>query len=379
MTDTHLRRVRVTPNALLKGFDMKMKPHGLLPSLSFCVMITLLLGNTDRRSTAQEGKGRAVKHSSGRMLPPMPEIREAVMFNTKEADAILAAMQVFPVDNPWNEDISQRPLLKNSKEMVATVGNEGKLAFNLDMGFILVPPNQKKVDVKIARNQGEAYAGESDPGPFPVPDNMPVEDWVPGGNKKLEDVQRNGRGDRHAIVVDPVNGKLHEFYHILKTDQGWTASQTSVFDLKSNKLRPAGWTSTDAAGLPVFPAIVRFDEVERGMVEHAMRFTVRNSRNAYVYPATHKASNKANPDFPRMGERFRLRQDFDIKGFSPHVQAILKGLKKYGMIMADNGGNWRISVAPDPRIKGLAELGKVKGADFEVVEPTGPNERPSAK
>lgn len=358
---------------------MKRNPRYLLAVFPFCMTVALLLGDGDQRSAAQGSKAVAGKHSSGRVLPPMPEIKEPVMFNTKEADAILAAMQVFPVDNAWNEDISQRPLLKNSKEMVATVGKEGKLAVNLDMGFILVPPNQKKVDVKIAKNQGEGYAGESDPGPFPAPDNMPVEDWVPGGNKKLEDVQRSGRGDRHAIVVDPVNAKLYEFYHILKTDQGWTASQTSAFDLKSNKLRPAGWTSTDAAGLPVFPAVVRFDEVERGMVEHALRFTVRNSRNAYVYPATHKASNKTNPDFPRMGERFRLRQDFDITGFSPHVQAILKGLKKYGMIMADNGGNWRISVAPDTRIKGLSELVKVKGADFEVVEPTGPNEGPRAR
>jgi hypothetical protein len=358
---------------------MKMKPHYLLASFTLCVTVALLLGNDDQRSAARDSKDAPVKHSSGRVLPPMPEIKEPVMFNTKEADAILAAMQVFPVDNPWNEDISQRPLLKNSKEMVATVGNDGKLAVNLDMGFIIVPPNQKKVDVKIAKNQGEAYGDESDKGPFPVPDNMPVEDWVPGGNKKLEDVQRNGKGDRHAIVVDPINGKLYEFYHILKTDDGWTASQTSVFDLKSNKLRPDGWTSTDAAGLPIFPAAVRFDEVERGMVEHALRFTVDNSRNAYVYPATHKASNKANPDFPRMGERFRLRQDFDITGFSPHVQAILKGLKRYGMIMADNGGNWRISVAPDTRIKGLSELGKVKGSDFEVVAPTGPNEGPRGK
>jgi hypothetical protein len=311
--------------------------------------------------------------------PAMPEIKAPVMFNTREADAILAALQVFPPTNAWNEDVSARPLLKNSKEMVATVGTAGKLAVNYDMGFILVPPTQKKVEVKIARNQGEGYPEESDRGPFPVPDNLPVEDWFPDGKVKLEDVQRSTkRGDRHAIVVDPVNGKLYEFYHILKTDAGWTASQTSVFDLRSNKLRPAGWTSTDAAGLPVFAGVVRHDELERGTVEHAVRFTVRNTRNAYVYPATHRASRKTDPNFPRMGERFRLRKDFDVSGFSPHAQAVLKGLKKYGMIVADNGGNWRISVAPDSRIKGLAELGKVKGSDFEVIEPTGPNEGPRA-
>ena len=129
----------------------------------------------------------------------------------------------------------------------------------------------------------------------------------------------------------------------------------------------------------MFPALPRFDECERGMVEHAMRFTVKNTRRAYVYPATHYASRKTDPDLPRMGERFRLRADFDVSGFSPHTQAVLKGLKKYGMIVADNGGNWRISVAPDKRIKGLEELRRVKGSDFEVVQPTGPNEGPRKK
>src|SRR5262249_4458233 len=160
-----------------KGDDMKMKPRYLLVFFTFCATVALLLGNDDQRSAAQGSKADPVKHSSGRVLPPMPEIKEPVMFNTKEADAILAALQGFPVEHPWNEDISQRPLLKNSKEMVATVGNDGKLAVNLDMGFIIVPPNQKKVDVKLARNQGESYASESDKGPFPAPDNMPVEDW----------------------------------------------------------------------------------------------------------------------------------------------------------------------------------------------------------
>jgi hypothetical protein len=148
--------------------------------------------------------------------------------------------------------------------------------------------------------------------------------------------------------------------------------------MKSNRLRPDGWTSADAAGLPIFPAVIRFDEVERGMVEHAMRFTVRNSRRAYVYPATHFASKKTDPNLPRMGERFRLRADFDVSGFSLHTQAILKGLKKYWMFVADNGGDWRLSVAPDKRIKGLEELRRVKGKDFEVIQPTGPNEGPRA-
>jgi hypothetical protein len=185
----------------------------------------------------------------------------------------------------------------------------------------------------------------------------------------LETIQRVGNGDRHMLVIDPVNMTLFEFYQARMTAAGWTAAQASVFDLKSNKLRPDRWTSTDAAGLPIFPSVIRFDEVEKGMVEHAMRFTIRNSRRAYVYPATHYASSKTDPNLPRMGERFRLKRDFEVSGFSPHTRAVLKGLKKYGMFVADNGGDWRISVAPDSRIQGLDELRRVKGKDFEVVEP----------
>lgn len=312
--------------------------------------------------------------ATGAERPPMPAITKPVMFNTPEADKILAALQVFPADNPWNEDISKLPVHPVSEKMIAGIGADKKLAFNLDMGFVIVPPDQKKVPVKLV-----SYADESDPGPYPIPDEAPIEDW-PLNNRKLEEHQRaNEQGDRHVLVVDPVNRMLYEFYQGRKTDAGWQAACEATFDLKSNKLRPAGWTSSDAAGLPIFPAVIRFDECERGMVEHAMRFTVRRSRRAYVYPATHFASRLTDETLPRMGERFRLRQDFDIAGFSPHVQAILKGLKKYGMYMADNGGDWRLSVAPDSRIKGLNELGRVKGSDFEVVQTTGPGEGPRKK
>jgi hypothetical protein len=319
------------------------------------------------------GGEEPVRLSSGRALPPLPEIKQPVLFNTPDADRILSALQVFPPDNPWNEDISRLPVHTNSKNIVTSVGVDKPLLYNLDMGFVLVPPNQPRVPVKLV-----TYPNESDPGPYPVPDNAPIEDWpVSGGT--LDNIQRNGRGDRHMIVVDPVNRMLYEFYQGKRVANGWQAAQASIFDLKSNKLRPDGWTSTDAAGLPIFPSVVRYDEVQRGMVEHAMRFTVRNTRRAYVYPATHHASRKTDENLPRMGERFRLRQDFDISGFSPHVQAILKGLKKYGMFMADNGGDWRMSIAPDKRIQGLDELRRVKGRDFEVVQTTGPNEGPRAK
>jgi hypothetical protein len=169
-------------------------------------------------------------------------------------------------------------------------------------------------------------------------------------------------------MLDRYNWKLYELFSSFPLEGGkkWKAGSGAIFDLKSNKLRPAGWTSADAAGLPIFPAVIRFDECEHGVVEHAMRFTVRRTRKAYVYPATHHASRLTDETLPRMGERFRLRQDFDVSGFSPHVQAILKGLKKYGMFVADNGGDWRLSVAPDSRLRGLDELRRLRGSAEEM-------------
>ncbi|MEI7928572.1 MAG: hypothetical protein WCH40_08480 [Verrucomicrobiales bacterium] len=286
----------------------------------------------------------------------------ALMFNTVEADRILSKLQVFPADNPWNTDISKWPTLPNSRQMIDAIGARKPLAFNLDMGFVIAPAAQKKVPVRLLQ-----YPDESDPGPFPIPENAPIECWPMDGRALEVAQQAKENGDRHVIVVDPAARRLYELYQARKTNDGWDCSCAAVFDLSSNKLRPEGWTSSDAAGLPIFPAVVRFDEVERGLVRHAMRFTVRNSRRAYVHPATHFASAKTDPNLPRMGERFRLRADFDLSGFSPHVVAILRGLQTYGMFVADNGGDWRISIAPDQRIKGLDELRRITGADFEVV------------
>jgi len=305
----------------------------------------------------------------------MPEITRPVVFHTPEADAILTALEVFPPDNPWNLVVEDWPLHPSSKNIIASIGADKPFRYNPDMAFILVPPGQKRVDVKIV-----GYAGESDPGPYPVPDSVPIEGWPIYHQRHgkvegltLEDVQRDRLkqgGDRHAIVVDPVNRMLYEFYVMRRTDAGWQAQQASIFDLKTNKLRPRGWTSADAAGLPIFPAVVRYDELKHGIVEHAMRVTIRKTRRAFVAPATHFASRHEDRNFPRMGERIRLRRDFKVSGFSPEVQAILKGLKKYGMFVADNGIEWAISVAPDPRIPNLhAELRKIRGADFEVVLP----------
>jgi hypothetical protein len=293
-------------------------------------------------------------------------ITQPVLFGTRESDKILASLQVFPPSNPWNQDVSRWPLHPNSHGIIASIGVGKPLHHNSDMNWGFVPPNQRRVPIKIV-----AYPQESDKGPFPIPDNLPIENWPVGYKADLDGVQRDvlHRGDdRHAIIIDPSRGLLVEFYQALKTPAGWQCAQASVFDLKSNKLRPDGWTSADAAGLPIFPGTVRFDELQRGMVEHAIRVTVQRSRKAYVYPATHQAGHSNDPNLPRMGERIRLRKDFPIQGFPPYVQAVLKGLKKHGMLVADNGMDWFISVAPDPRIPQMnAAFAKVTGADFEVV------------
>jgi hypothetical protein len=320
-------------------------------------------------ATAIAGLGWA----GARERPPLPAITQPVTFGTPEADRILEALQVFPPDNPWNQDVSRMPVHPDSARIVASIGSDKPLGYNLDMGFILVPPDQKRVPVKLLD-----YPAESDPGPYPVPDNAPIENWPLGVNEDkgalpkpgqtLEDLQRNGTGDRHVIVVDPVSGKLYEFWQSRRTDAGWQASNEATFDLKTGALRPERWTSSDAAGLPIFPAVVRYDECERGKVEHAMRFTVRRSRRGYVLPATHWASRSSERSLPRMGERFRLRAGFDTSGFPKHARAILEGLKTYGMLVADNGSDWLMSISPDRRLQGLETLRQVKGSDFEVVE-----------
>jgi hypothetical protein len=343
------------------------------PFLSLVLLIACAVG------CAQEPKKPEVPAGPDRVErlrnAKLPKIDRPISFDTPEADAILAALEVFPEDNPWNTPVADWPLHPKSKEIVATIGNDKPLRYNTDMGFVLVPPNQKKIDVKLV-----SYPDESDKGPYPLPDSVPIEGWPVSYQRDpklkgttLDDVQRdklNENGDRHGIVVDPTSRMLYEFYQLKKTDAGWQAACAAKFDLKSNKLRPDGWTSADAAGLPIFPAVIRYDELKRGKVEHAMRVTVRRTRRAYVYPATHFASRLTDENLPRMGERIRLKKDFDTSRFTPEVKTILEGLKKYGMLVADNGIEWAISCAPDPRIPVLhAELRKVKGSDFEVVVP----------
>ena len=271
--------------------------------------------------------------------------------------------QVFPADNPWNTDISDAPVDPNSDALIASIGLDtglhpdfGTVWQHAPIGipYCVVPGTQKLVKIKY-----RAYGDESDPGPFPIPRNAPIE----GGKKS--------KGDRHVLVIDRDNWILYELSNARRHGRRWTADSGAVFDLNSNELRPAGWTSADAAGLPIVPGLVRYDEVvEQGLIAHALRFTVSRTRRAYVSPARHWASSSTDTNLPPMGMRVRLKAGFDISPFPAHVQVILTALKTYGMFVADNGSNWYISGAPDPRWDDdeLHTLGQVKGSDFEVVQ-----------
>jgi hypothetical protein len=220
--------------------------------------------------------------------------------------------------------------------------------------YEVVPGGHPKASVSFL------YAAESDPGPYPISLNPPVE----GGPLAT--------GDRHILIIDRDNWVLYELFDAHQEPDGrWRAGSGAVFDLNSNALRPAGWTSADAAGLPIFPGLVRYDEVvEQGAIHHALRFTVRRTRRAYVSPARHFASRLTDPNLPPMGMRVRLKADFDVAGFPPSVQVILTALKTYGMFVADNGSDWYVSGAPDPRWNDeeLAAIRRVPGRAFEVVE-----------
>ena len=277
-------------------------------------------------------------------------------------NASLQGLRPFPDDNAWNTDVSSLPVDPNSQAIIASIGE--LVGLHPDFGttyngapngipYVVVDGSQPKVAITF-----NEYGDESDPGPYPVPLDAPIE----GGSQ--------GTGDRHVLVIDRDAWKLYELYHAIPNTTGWSAGSGAVYDLTSNALRPLYWTSADAAGLPIFPGLVRYDEVvELGEIRHALRFTVSRSRRAFVPPARHFASSSTASNLPPMGMRVRLKQGFDESRFSPEVQVILRALKKYGMIVADNGSNWFISGAPDPRWNDdrLRELGQVKGQDFEVI------------
>jgi len=274
---------------------------------------------------------------------------------------------VFPADNAWNRDISADSVDPHSDSLIARCGGAAA-SLHPDFGtiyqgapwgipFITVRASQARVPVTFT------YADESDPGPYPIPASAPIE----GGPA--------ASGDRHVLVVDVDNWKLYELFdaHPVGGGASWTAGSGAIFDLASNALRPDGWTSADAAGLPIFPGLVRYDEAAAGRIAHALRFTCPVTRRAYVPPARHFASSQTDSFLPPMGMRVRLKAGVDVSGFPADVQVILTALKTYGMMVADNGGAFFVTGAPDARWNDadIDTMKRLHATDFEVVKMTG--------
>jgi hypothetical protein len=286
----------------------------------------------------------------------------AAAAGAQEADSVppsAGGCDVFPADNIWNTPVDTLPVAANSAAYVTSIG--GSTGMHPDFGaglwdggpigipFVTVPGNQAKVRIDFV-----AYGDESDPGPYPIPVLAPIE----------------GGGDRHVLAVDRDHCKLYELYGAWSKLSHWEADSGAVFDLTSNALRPDGWTSADAAGLPIFPGLVRYDEIAAGHIDHALRFTLSRTQRAYLHPATHYASSNTDPNVPPMGLRLRLMASFDVSGYHGQARVVLNALKKYGMMVADNGSNWFISGAADSRFDDtdLNQLKSVPGSAFEVVD-----------
>ncbi len=277
-----------------------------------------------------------------------------------------AGCPALPLSNVWNSPVNTLPVDSNSATYINTIGASiglhpdfGSGTYNggpIGIPFTTVPGNQPKVPITFE------YDEDSDPGPYPIPPNPPIE----GGS--------GSSGDRHVLIVDRDNCILYEIFSAYPQAGGsWTAGSGAKFDLRSNALRPATFTSADAAGLPILPGLVRYDEIAAGQINHAIRFTAPSTRRAFIWPARHYASTLTGTQYPPMGQRFRLRSSFNIANFAPQVRVILTALQKYGMILADNGSAWYLSGVPDERFDNdiLRQLSMVKGSDFEAIDESG--------
>lgn len=264
---------------------------------------------------------------------------------------------VFPASNMLNQDISHAPVDPRSAQYIASIGADVHL--HADFGtppeygipYVVVGPHQPRVPIRFTE-----YGEESNPGPYPVPLNAPVEG-------------AGAEGDRHVLVMQSGTCKLYELYNAHRAGGGWDAGSGALFNLQSNALRPEGWTSADAAGLPIFPLLVRYPEVKAGAIDHALRVTAPRTQRGYIHPATHFASNSSDPALPPMGLRLRLKANYPLARFHGQALVILRALKRYGLIVADNGSPWYITGAPDPRWNNedLDQLKTVPGSAFEAV------------
>jgi len=274
----------------------------------------------------------------------------------------LAGCPVFPASNPWNQRVDRLPVAADSATIVASIGRDLPVHADFGSGLWQGAPIGIPFDV-VGRGTPRSrvvfdYADESDRGPYPIPAGVHVE----------------GGGDRHAILADRSSCRLYELYALRQEGGRWHAGSGAIWSLRSNRLRPAGWTSADAAGLPILPGLARYDEIVRGAIRHALRFTAPRTRRAYVWPARHFASDSTDPRLPPMGLRLRLKASFDTRPFPRQARIVLVALKLYGMLLADNGSSWYVSGAPDRRWSNaqLHTLVRVQGSDFEVVKPVAP-------
>ena len=268
---------------------------------------------------------------------------------------------ILPASNPLNQDISHLPVDSNSASYIASIGASTHL--HADFGsnpsygipYAVVAGGQPKVPIRFTE-----FGKESDPGPYPVPPNAPVE----GAGEA---------GDRHVLVLQKGSCRLYELYSARRHGGGWEAGSGAVFNLRSNALRPEGWTSADAAGLPIFPLLARYPEVRAGQIDHALRVTVQRTQRGYIHPATHLASTSTDASLPPMGLRLRLKSSFSLAGYHGQALVVLRALKRFGLIVADNGSSWYITGAADPRWsdEDLNQLKTVPGSAFEAVH-TGP-------
>jgi hypothetical protein len=315
------------------------------------VAVTVALGAAVAAAapSAVVGPADAGLEPARRLSPPGPSV---------------GGCPVFPASNAWNTDVSGFPLHPASTSIIDRIQSIGGTRLHPDFGsnpaygipFVVVPSTQPMVPITYG-----AYGDESDPGPFPIPLDAPVE----GGP--------SSSGDRHVLVVREGTCELFELYVARRAGDGWTADSGARWNLVTGDLRPIGWTSADAAGLPILPGLVRYDEVASGSVRHAIRVTFAQTRRGFVLPATHFASSRTDPALPPMGLRLRLRSDYDISALTGQARVIAQAMRTYGLIVADNGSNWFFQGAPDPRWDDddLNQLKQIPGTAFEVVD-TGP-------
>ncbi len=276
----------------------------------------------------------------------------------------LGGCPVFPASSPWNERVDRLPVAKGSAALIASIGDG---SVHADFGSGLWDGSHIGIPYVVVHGRATPksrvsfeYADESDKGPYPIPAGVPIEGYP-----------KSGSGDRHALIVDRDSCRLYELYALQRSGGRWTAGSGAIWNLRSTALRPAGWTSADAAGLPVLPGLARWaGDASTGVIRHALRFTVERTRRAYVYPARHYASDSTDPSLPPMGLRVRLKASVDISKLPRQARIVAQALKTYGMILADNGSNWYVSGAPSPKWSNdeLHALGRLRGSDFEVVD-----------